>query len=205
MFTPAISLTTTIPALTNTATSLPINPKQQNPLHTTLKSLSRSGKLEEALSLIEFPPSKPTTSQPDLDTYSSLLHACISQKSLHHGQRLYLHLLLPRNKHLLYNPILKTKLITLYAVCGQIDEARRIFYDGIGANGIPESVWVAMAIGYSRNGCFQEALVLYCDMLWGCVRPGVQFERMEKVEKGCKYLTQETIVQIKLAYIAILR
>ncbi|KAK2997983.1 hypothetical protein RJ639_025162 [Escallonia herrerae] len=124
-----------------------MNPKQQN-LHTTVKSLS----------LIESPPSKPTASQPDLDTYSSLLHACISQKSLHHGQRLYLHLLLPRNRHLLNNPILKTKLITLYAVCGQIDEARRIFYDGIRENRIPESVWVAMAIGYSRNGCFQEAL-----------------------------------------------
>ncbi|XP_074335745.1 pentatricopeptide repeat-containing protein At3g14330 [Apium graveolens] len=164
MFLPAICLSTNI-----TATSTPfISP--QKPTQTPsnlLKSLSKSGKLDEALHLIE---SNPTClTDPNLDAYSSFLHSCISKKSLHHGQRLYLQLLLSKNKthqNLLQNPIIKSKIITLYTVCGEIDEARRVFDDGKSRD---EAVWVAMAIGYSRKGLFRESLELYCQMLWQCV------------------------------------
>lgn len=37
---------------------------------------------------------------------------------------------------------------------------------------MPESVWVAMAIGYSRNRLPKQALLLYCEMLARFVRPG---------------------------------
>lgn len=162
MFLPAICLSTNI-----TATSTPHKPTQ-TPTN-LLKSLSKSGKLDEALHLIE---SNPTSlSYPNVDAYSSFLHSCISKRSLHHGQRLYLQLLLSKNKthqNLLQNPIIKSKLITLYTVCGEIDEARRVFDDGKSRD---EAVWVAMAIGYSRKGLFRESLELYCDMLWQCVWP----------------------------------
>ncbi|KAF2309518.1 hypothetical protein GH714_003555 [Hevea brasiliensis] len=36
----------------------------------------------------------------------------------------------------------------------------------------PESVWVAMAIGYSKNEHFREALLVYIDMLWYNIQPG---------------------------------
>ncbi|KAM3283399.1 hypothetical protein P3S67_027044 [Capsicum chacoense] len=36
----------------------------------------------------------------------------------------------------------------------------------------PESVWVAMGIGYSRKGCFREALLVYCEMLERFIEPG---------------------------------
>lgn len=36
---------------------------------------------------------------------------------------------------------------------------------------MPENVWVAMAIGYSKNGYPKEALLLYCDMLRCFVQP----------------------------------
>ena len=128
--------------------------------------------MDEALRLIESLPSK---SEPDLETYSLLVHACISRKSLEHGQRLYLQLLLSRNTanhDPLTNPTLKSKFITLYSVCGRIDEARRVFEDGLEAKYVPESVWVAMAIGYTRNGYPREALLLYCDMLYSFVQLG---------------------------------
>ncbi|XP_059641839.1 pentatricopeptide repeat-containing protein At3g14330 [Cornus florida] len=175
MVIPAISVSTTI--LTNiTVTSAPkVHKQKPKSLRSTLKSLSKSGKLDEALCLIESLPVKPSETEPDLEDYSAILHACISRKSLEHGQRLYLHLLLSRDKHnhnLLSCPTLRSKLITLYSVCGRVDEARRIFEDGVDAEHVPESVWVAMAIGYSRNRFPKEALLLYCNMLCRFVQPG---------------------------------
>ncbi|XP_024018042.1 pentatricopeptide repeat-containing protein At3g14330-like, partial [Morus notabilis] len=145
--------------------------------NSTLKSLAKSGKLEDALRLIESWPSKfPAAPEPDAGAYSLLLHACISRRSLEHGQRLYLQLLLARDRgkhNLVKNPTLKSKLITLYSVCGRLDEACGVFLDGLeDGEEVPESVWVAMAIGYSRNGLPKQALLLYCEMLARFVRPG---------------------------------
>jgi pentatricopeptide repeat protein len=173
---PAISLSTNTTITTNiTVTSAPKTLKHTRLLNSTLKYLTKSGKLDEALRLIESSPSKSSAAEPDLEAYSLLLHACISRKSLEHGQRLYLHLLLSRDKrnhNLIKNPTLKSKFITLYSVCGLIDEACRVFEDGLEDEHVPESVWVAMAIGFSRNGCYKEALFLYCDMLFRFIQPG---------------------------------
>ncbi|KAG8365284.1 hypothetical protein BUALT_Bualt18G0088500 [Buddleja alternifolia] len=74
---------------------------------------------------------------------------------------------------LLKNPTLKSKFITLFSACGQLDEARRAFRHGIEEAGeVPESVYAAMAIGFSRNGRFREALVVYNEMLLRGVEPG---------------------------------
>ncbi|KAJ8754360.1 hypothetical protein K2173_002811 [Erythroxylum novogranatense] len=144
--------------------------KSQKPFFQTLKSLTRSGKLEEAVQLIEsLPPNLRNT-----ETYSIVLHACISHKSLEHGRRLYLELLAKdqHSQRLLKEATLKSKLITLFSVCGYLEEARSIFENTFNSETVHESVWVAMAIAYSRNGCLKEALLLYTDMLWHHVKPG---------------------------------
>ncbi|KAF5746637.1 pentatricopeptide repeat-containing protein [Tripterygium wilfordii] len=169
---PAISLSGVVTNIT--AISVSIAPKPQKPLKQTLKSLANSGKLDEAIRLIEDSPSKFV----DTEAYSTLLHACISQKSLKHGQRLYLQLRHRRdrdkNRHnnLLSDSTLQSKFITLFAVCGRVHEARCIFDDGLEYGDVPESVWVAMAIGYARNGYFMEALLVYGDMLYHFIQPG---------------------------------
>ncbi|CAK7338912.1 unnamed protein product [Dovyalis caffra] len=173
---PAISVLTNTPIPTNlTLISGPKTqktpPKNPQALNQTLKSLTKSGKLDEAIRLIESSPSKFT----DPETYGLLLHSCISQKSLQHGQRVYKQLLAidqEDNKKLIQNPNLKRKLITLFSVCGELDEARRIFENGLENEGLPESIWVAMGIGYSKNGLFRDALLVYIEMLWNCVEPG---------------------------------
>ncbi|KAF9664147.1 hypothetical protein SADUNF_Sadunf17G0125900 [Salix dunnii] len=138
-------------------------------LNQTLKFLTKSGNLDEAIRLIESSPSKFT----DPETYSQLLHSCISQKSLHHGQRVYKQLLKQEDSEkLLENRNLKSKLITLFSACGELDEARIIFENAVENEGVPESVWVAMAIGYSKNGFLREALLVYVEMLWNCIEPG---------------------------------
>nr|KYP41741.1 Pentatricopeptide repeat-containing protein At3g14330 family [Cajanus cajan] len=170
---PAISLPTNITVKTNiTATSTPrttnIHKHKTSPFNSTLKSLCKWGNLDEALRLIQSP--KPTPIEEEED-FSLFLHACISRRSLEHGRKLHLHLLRSQNR-VLENPKLKSKLITLYSVCGRVNEARRVFQREIGDENTPELVWVAMAIGYSRNGFSSEALLLYCDMLSRCVKPG---------------------------------
>ncbi|KAL8536590.1 hypothetical protein ACS0TY_011971 [Phlomoides rotata] len=149
---------------------------KQTPLNSTLKSLSNSGKLDEALHLLlESHQSKsPLPPQPNVESYATLLHACISRKSLHHGRTIYHHLLqLEDKKHLLKNPTLNSKFITLFSACGQLEEARRAFRHGIEEmDCVPESVYVAMAIGFSKNGNFREVLLIFCEMLSRGVNPG---------------------------------
>ncbi|KAJ6867513.1 pentatricopeptide repeat-containing protein [Populus alba x Populus x berolinensis] len=138
---PAISVLTNTPIPTHlTVISCPKSqkPPSKNPqnLNQTLKYLTKSGNLDEAIRLIESSP--------------QLLHSCISQKSLHHGQRVYKQLLKQEySEKFLENHNLKSKLITLFS-----------------------SVWVAMAIGYSKNGFLREALLVYVEMLWNCMEPG---------------------------------
>ncbi|EYU37438.1 hypothetical protein ABFS82_01G045900 [Erythranthe guttata] len=148
----------------------------QNPLNSTLKSLSNSGKLDEALRLLleSSHQSKSATTQPNVDSYAAVLHACISRKSFDHGRKLYLHLLqTEEKKDLLKNPTLKSKFVTLFSACGRLDDARRAFRHGIDEMGsVPESVYVAMAIGFSKNRNFREALLVYWEMLSRGVRPG---------------------------------
>ncbi|OAY31972.1 pentatricopeptide repeat-containing protein At3g14330 [Manihot esculenta] len=169
---PAIPLFRSTPRpIEATVVSGPKSPKPQKPLlNQTLKSLSRSGKLDEAIRRIESSSSKCT----EPETYALLLHACISHKSLEYGQRIYLQLLSESQEghNLIQNPTLKSKLITLFSICGRLEEARHIFEDGLENNGAPESIWVAMAIGYSKNERFREALLVYIDMLLHDVQPG---------------------------------
>lgn len=170
-----VSVSVSLPTIStvNPSHKLSKQRSRQNPLNSTLKFLSKSGKLDEAFHLLlESQKSKTSLGSPNLESYTTLLHACISRKSLDHGQRLYLYLL-KDNKSFLNNPILKSKFITLFSVCGLVDEARRVFdHDIKEMEHLPESVCVAMAIGYSKNGKVKEALLVYCNMLsWG-VEPG---------------------------------
>ncbi|XP_065848749.1 pentatricopeptide repeat-containing protein At3g14330 isoform X1 [Euphorbia lathyris] len=169
---PAISLLTnkTRPIEATAISSNQIPKPQKLHLNQTLKSLSKSGKLEEAIRLIESSP--PNFIYPD--SYATLLHSCISHKSLDHGKRIYQKLLHENQQghNLIQHPTLKSKLITLFSICGRLQEARRIFEEGLQIDAGIESVWVAMAIGYSKHQCFREAMLVYIQMLWHYILPG---------------------------------
>jgi len=169
-----ISLPTTITVKTKRrATSTPratnTHKHRTTTFNSTLKSLCKWGNLDEALRLIQSSKPAPIEKEEQEEGLSLFLHACISRRSLEHGRKLHLHLLRSQSR-VLENPTLKSKLITLYSVCGRVDEARLVFQ--IGHESPPEPVWVALAIGYSRNGFPHEALLLYRDMLSRCSKPG---------------------------------
>ncbi|KAK9665978.1 hypothetical protein RND81_14G150800 [Saponaria officinalis] len=52
-------------------------------------------------------------------------------------------------------------LITLYAKCGCINDAKRVFSEAVERN---EVTWNAMITGYSQHGCGREALDIYKEM-----------------------------------------
>ncbi|KAF8048195.1 hypothetical protein N665_2616s0002 [Sinapis alba] len=134
--------------------------------HSTHTVLSKSANLDEAVvTLLKTPPD---LSNPE--PYTDALHACISAKSLHHGQKIYT--LVLNNPTLRRDPKLLSKLITLFSVCRRLDLARKLFDDVKDSTFLTEEVWAAMAIGYSRNGSPREALVAYVGMLYSFVAPG---------------------------------
>ncbi|CAH2053722.1 unnamed protein product [Thlaspi arvense] len=132
--------------------------------------LSKAGKLDEAVvTLIEKSSSSPSNlSSPE--AYTDVLHACISARSLHHGQKICA--LVLNDPSLRHDPKLLSKLITLFSVCRRLDLARKIFDDVTDSAFLTEEVWAAMAIGYSRNGSPRDALLAYVDMLCSFIEPG---------------------------------
>ncbi|KAJ0244758.1 Pentatricopeptide repeat-containing protein [Hirschfeldia incana] len=139
--------------------------RQQHPTtHTTTVLSSKSTNLDEAVVTLS------SLSNPE--PYTDALHACISVKSLHHGQKI--HSLILNNPKLRHDPKLLTKLITLFSVCRRLDLARKLFDDVVKEDStfLTEEVWAAMAIAFSRNGSPREALIAYVRMLCSFVTPG---------------------------------
>ncbi|CAN7112498.1 unnamed protein product, partial [Brassica rapa subsp. narinosa] len=133
--------------------------------HSTYTVLSKSTNLDEAVVTL----SSLSTPEP----YTDALHACISAKSLHHGQKI--HSLILNNPKLRRDPKLVTKLITLFSVCRRLDLARKLFHEAKDSTFLTEEVWAAMAIAFSRNGSPREALAAYVDMLCSFVTPPGDF------------------------------
>eukprot|EP01018_Ginkgo_biloba_P023373 Gb_39406 [translate_table: standard] len=94
--------------------------------------------------------------------YASLLHACTNIKQLH---QYHAHLL---RAGLHQNIFIHTKLVTMYALCGSMDNARLLFNNTYKPN---VYLWTAMISGYVRNGPCEEALKLYYQMQQEGVRP----------------------------------
>ncbi|KFK38798.1 hypothetical protein AALP_AA3G161600 [Arabis alpina] len=146
--------------ITNHSKFLQIPSRQQ---HSSLL-LSKSSKLDEAIvTLID-----QSSSLPNL--YTDVLHACISAKSLHHGQKISS--LILNDTNLRQDPKLLSKLITLFSVCRRLDLAKKIFDDVKDSSSLNEEVCAAMAIGFSRNGLPREALFVYVYMLCSFIDPG---------------------------------
>ncbi|XP_042479250.1 pentatricopeptide repeat-containing protein At3g02330, mitochondrial-like isoform X1 [Macadamia integrifolia] len=66
------------------------------------------------------------------------------------------------------NLFLNSALVDLYAKCGTIVDARKIF-DGMKSK--DQVAWTSILSGLSQNGDGREALVLFKDMFWTDVRP----------------------------------
>ncbi|XP_057820344.1 pentatricopeptide repeat-containing protein At4g02750 [Cryptomeria japonica] len=99
-----------------------------------------------------------TDSPVDISTYNSLLQDSIKRKSLSQGKLVHAHI---NTTGCIPNRFLLTTLLNMYAKCGSLAEARRVF-DQMGKR--DEITWTGMIAAYAKNGVFEEALGLFYEM-----------------------------------------
>eukprot|EP01018_Ginkgo_biloba_P029185 Gb_18412 [translate_table: standard] len=122
-----------------------------------VKSLCREGQLSKAFGIIDNRGIKV-----DTNTYVCLLEACTSMKAL---KQIHNHM---RLSNLEQNNFLETKLVSMYAKFGSLENARLVF-DKIHDRNV--FLWNAMIRGCVRMGFCEEALILYHEMQRSGIQP----------------------------------
>ncbi|KAK8966120.1 Pentatricopeptide repeat-containing protein [Platanthera guangdongensis] len=122
-----------------------------------ISGYAQNGLTESALSL--FKEMQALNFKPNPVTASSILSACAQLGALTMGKKIHM---LISDEDLELNVYVCTALIDMYAKCGDIAEAHRIF------SGMPEKnvvSWNAMISGYGLHGRGHEALNIFREML----------------------------------------
>ncbi|CAL9178599.1 unnamed protein product [Musa hybrid cultivar] len=150
------------PPLTTTITPfLAQKPKQKQPLPTAAGSLKlpeHGGHLQQAITALEQgSPIRP-------GAYISLLQSCIDADSIEDGRRLHASLCSVQDR----NPFVETKLVSMYAKCGSLEDARRVF---AGMRERNLFTWSAMIGGYAREQRWGEVVDLFFGMMHEGVLP----------------------------------
>nr|XP_043637383.1 pentatricopeptide repeat-containing protein At1g71420 [Erigeron canadensis] len=129
-------------------------------LHQKLTFLLSKGHLDEALSIFYNNPSNfPNTHQ----TYADIFHACACHGSISHGQALHNHMVNTQNQnHFIPNLYVYNHLVNMYAKCGFLDHARKVFDEMPERNIVS---WTALVSGYSQFGRNAESFRVFSQML----------------------------------------
>lgn len=97
--------------------------------------------------------------------FPCILKACGSSGAI--GQGKLIHGLISHSK-LDSDVIVGSSLVDMYAKCGHLNEARKVFDELPNRNVVS---WAAMITGYAQHGHGQSALVLFEEMQWVGVKP----------------------------------
>eukprot|EP01018_Ginkgo_biloba_P030316 Gb_23088 [translate_table: standard] len=126
-------------------------------------ALCREGQLNEALDILHIMDKRGIPV--DVDNYAYLLQACTDTKALAKGKQVHTHMIATGVEQ---NLFLKTKLVSMYTMCGSMVDARLVF-----DNLLTPTLffWNEMIRGYSRSGPFDEALALYYQMRRAGIQP----------------------------------
>ncbi|KAH9327221.1 hypothetical protein KI387_007399 [Taxus chinensis] len=103
--------------------------------------------------------------KPDDFTLASILSTCATRATLEQGK--LVHAYTVKTGFLAYISVMNA-LVTLYAKCGSIGEARRVF-DEIPAQNVVS--WTAIIVGYAQHGFEKEALKLFQRMQQVGIKP----------------------------------
>lgn len=103
--------------------------------------------------------------KPDLFTFASVLSACSSGASLGQGKRIHLNAI---KTGLDLDVSVGSALVTMYAKCGIIEDARKVF-DQMPCRNV--LTWTAMINGYAQHGYGQEALDCFSEMEQSGAKP----------------------------------
>eukprot|EP01018_Ginkgo_biloba_P001571 Gb_40472 [translate_table: standard] len=125
-----------------------------------VRTLCKRGLLKEALHILHV-----IDQAVDTSTYACLLQMCIKKKALSEGKLVHLHM---NAKGYVPDRFLQTTLVSMYAKCGSLVDARKVF-DEMPKRDVRS--WTVMIAAYSRHGLAKEALTLFHDMQLSGIQP----------------------------------
>lgn len=117
---------------------------------------SHSGQFHEARKL--FQQMQLTVLKPNSVTYTTTLPACANLAALEHGKEIHKDII---RSGLQSDIVVENSLVDMYAKCGCLGDARKVFDNMLGRNVVS---WSAMIMGYAIHGCGKEALQLFEQM-----------------------------------------
>ncbi|KAI3905445.1 hypothetical protein MKW98_013243 [Papaver atlanticum] len=97
--------------------------------------------------------------EPDKYTFSCILKSCSKLHGLQEGEQIQAHIM---KSGFGSSGFVQNTLIHMYANCGKIDIARRVF-DEISDRGV--ITWNSMFAGYTTSSCWEEVIELFQEML----------------------------------------
>ena len=107
---------------------------------------------------------------PSQFSYATVLSCCAKLSSLSQGRQV--HSQIAREGYM-NDAFVGSALIDMYSKCGDVDAARWVFDMMLGKNTV---TWNEMIHGYAQNGCGDEAVLLYEDMIGSGEKPdGITF------------------------------
>eukprot|EP01018_Ginkgo_biloba_P001596 Gb_35886 [translate_table: standard] len=125
-----------------------------------LRTLGKQDRLKEGLQIFH------GMDQPmDSFTYARLLQGCIGKKSLTQGKLVHSHI---TGRGFKPDIILGTILLTMYAKCGSLVDARTVFEQMPNRNVVS---WTVMITAYASHGQAEDALTLFYQMQRSGIQP----------------------------------
>ncbi|GMG98564.1 hypothetical protein Nepgr_000404 [Nepenthes gracilis] len=126
--------------------------------NTMISGYVRKGKLMDAFQLFE--EMQEERIKPTEFTLVILLNASAQLGSLDQGQ--WVHSYICKNNFEL-NSIVVTAIVDMYCKCGAIEKARRVFHQMSSKRAL--SCWNSMILGLAKNGCEDEAIQLFSQLV----------------------------------------
>lgn len=131
--------------------------------HAMIAAYKRHGFPHEVVKL--FHHMQRTGSQPDRFTFASVIPACANIGALEQGISIHKSIM---DRGILSDVVVATALVNMYAKCGSIDKARKLFDE------MPQRdvfSWTAMIAGHAQNGFDEKALETFKQMKLAGVKP----------------------------------
>ncbi|XP_057828991.2 pentatricopeptide repeat-containing protein At1g11290, chloroplastic [Cryptomeria japonica] len=132
--------------------------------------------------------------KPNSVSFASILSSCAHSAALQQGKEIHGYLI---KSDFMIDDFVESSLISMYAKCGSIDIARRVFDKMFRRDAVS---WNAIILGYGMHGNAQDALTLLHQMEQSGVKPDyITFMAVLStcghaglVDEGCKYFDSMT-------------
>lgn len=135
----------------------------KNTVASGISTLCKEGRLKEALQVLDIIDQQVIHAHPKI--YGALLHGCGKMKALSDGKRVHAHMMRAGFKPDIH---LGNSLVTMYAKCGSIPEARQVFEQMVEKDVV---TWTSITFGLIQLGHYDEAFELFLQMQKEGVKP----------------------------------